>query len=209
MPSRDDRPMRRRQPTREERQRILIVTEGAKTEILYLEGVRRHYRRPKSLWRIEPGGGHPQAIVDRTGELEHEAKRSGDYFDQVWWVFDVESPVAHPGIEAIIAKADGRGYRCAISHPCFELWLLLHFRRHTAAVTSEEAERLAKACDCGYTDKEFEFAKVWPHHQRAIENAESLHRRQIDMHPRLLDRNPWTSVHELVSELVGLGEAGR
>lgn len=209
MAPRQDRPMRRGQATRDERQRVLIVTEGAKTEIVYLDGIRRHYRRPKALWRIEPGGGHPQAIVDRTGELVHVAGRSGDEFDQVWWVFDVESPTPHPGIDGIVAKADGLGYRCAISHPCFELWLLLHFRSQTAALTSEDAERLAKTCGCGYADKDFDFAQVWPRHQQAIDNAAALHRRQIDAHPRLGNRNPWTSVHELVAGLVELGESGR
>jgi hypothetical protein len=208
MPRRE-RPLKRRQPTRDERQRILIVTEGAKTEVIYFDGIRRVYRRPKELWRIEPGGGHPQAIVDRTDQLVLEANRVGDAFDQVWWVFDVEAPIPHPGIDIIINKAESLRYRCAISHPCFELWLVLHFQNHTSALTSANAERLAKACGCEYAEKSFDFVKVWPLHEQAISNAMALHTRQVDAHPRLIDRNPWTSVHELIAELIRLGERDR
>lgn len=108
----------------------------------------------------------------------------------------------------MIATAEKLRVRCAISHPCFELWLTLHFRAHSAALTSASAERLVKECGCGYADKHFDFDSVWPHYRRAVANATALHNRQIDNYPRIVDRNPWTSVHELVTELVTLGEAG-
>jgi hypothetical protein len=184
-----------------------MVTEGELTEPTYLDGVRRHYRRPKELWRIEPGGGHPQAIVDRTEELQDEARRIGDKFNQVWWVFDIEDPTPHPGITEIIGRAERLGYRCAISHPCFEVWLLLHFQSQTAPISTSAAEHLVRGCDCSYADKGFSFDKIWPHRPKALANAATLNQRQLTDYPRVLDRNPWTSVHDLVNELIRLGES--
>lgn len=207
--TRRERPLKRRQATRDERQRLLIVTEGEKTEPTYLDGVRRFYRRPRNLWRIEHGGGHPQAIVNKTNELMTEARHHRDEYDEVWWVFDVEDPTPHPGLEEIVALASRNGYHCAISHPCFELWLVLHFRQQTASISTAAAERLVRDCGCGYLDKDFSFDQVWPHHRKAIQNASSLHQRQTTNNPRLLDRNPWTSVHELVQQLINLEESGR
>jgi hypothetical protein len=100
------------------------------------------------------------------------------------------------------------GNRCAISHPCFELWLLLHFRTHTSWVNNEAVRNLIRQCPCGYSDKAFDFAKVWPYHQTAMRNAAELDARQRSDRTELADRNPWTSVHELVGQLLTLA-AGR
>ena len=60
-----------------------------------------------------------------------------------WAVFDVESAgphgQRHAGLDVAVARADRAGIRCAISHPCFELWVILHFRLHTAHLSNERA----------------------------------------------------------------------
>lgn len=61
-------------------------------------------------------------------------------------------------------------------------------------------------CGCGYDAKGFDFASVWPHHQQALQNATKLDTRQRKNHSEVLDRNPWTSVHELVGKLLQLVE---
>jgi hypothetical protein len=123
-------------------------------------------------------------------------------------VFDVESAgphgQRHPNLEAAIARADQVGIRYAITHPCFELWLILHFRLHTACLSNEAARRMVSRLDCVYDNKRFDFAKVWPLHQAALKNADQLDRQKRLDHPRLVDRNPWTTVHELVSQLLAV-----
>jgi hypothetical protein len=57
-----------------------------------------------------------------------EANREGDEnlaYDSVWCVFDVDS---HHHIADAKQMASDNGIHLAISNPCFELWLLLHFR---------------------------------------------------------------------------------
>jgi hypothetical protein len=84
------------------------------------------------------------------------------------------------------------------------LWLLLHFHRQTAYLNNEAVRAKIRQCNCGYDAKGFDFAKVWPHHQQAIRNAAVLDTRHMSDGTDLTGRNPWTSVHELVVNLLEL-----
>jgi hypothetical protein len=44
-------------------------------------------------------------------------------------VFDRDQ---HPNVDALIRQAEDAGVSVAFSHPCFELWLLVHFRQYGA-----------------------------------------------------------------------------
>jgi hypothetical protein len=133
-------------------------------------------------------------------------------YDYTWAVFDVEAagPYAqrHHSLQAAVARAEQAGISCAISHPCFELWLILHHRLHTSYLSNENARSAARSLPYDYDDKGFAFDKLWPHRGTALHNAEQLDRQQRQDHPSLVDRNPWTSVHELVRQLLVItGEA--
>ena len=52
-------------------------------------------------------------------------------FDFVWCVFDSDD---HPGIPAAKQQARDNGINLAISNPCFEIWILLHFQDHRSHV---------------------------------------------------------------------------
>jgi hypothetical protein len=49
--------------------------------------------------------------------------------DEVWCVFDVDE---HPKLAEARDQANANGIQLAVSNPCFELWLLLHFQEHRA-----------------------------------------------------------------------------
>jgi RloB-like protein len=72
----------------------------------------------------------PRHVVERAIELS----ASSD-FDQAWCVFDVDSFSTD---DAIVLASD-RGIRLAVSNPCFELWLLLHFEERTSHVDDYRA----------------------------------------------------------------------
>ncbi len=202
---RPDKPLRRRPGTRTEIPRVLVVCEGEKTEAAYFEGVRREFRLSTASITVVGLGADPSYVVERA-----LADASG--FDEVWCVFDVEAPKPHARLDETIALATGAtgrraNLRCAVSNPCFELWLLLHFQDQHGYLDSDTAQHLLTRCGCGYDTKHkgITFAKVWPTHPDAIRRATELDRRQSADNPRVRDRNPWTSVHELVTSLIGLG----
>jgi hypothetical protein len=187
--------------TASEAETIAIVSEGQKTEDIYFNGIRREFRLATARLRVVGLGADPLRVVQEAESLRPE-------YDQTWAVFDVEAPgahaIPHARLSQAVERAEGSGIRCAISNPCFELWLLLHFHSQTAYLNNEAVRAKIRQCRCGYDAKGFDFAKVWPHRRQAIQNAMSLDARQRSNSADLADRNPWTSVHELVIKLLDL-----
>jgi hypothetical protein len=198
---RDSRKLSRRVGTAVEAETIAVVCEGEKTEDIYFSGIRREYRLTTARLRVVGLGVDPLRVVEEAESLQRE-------YDHTWAVFDVEAPGSHARphtrLKQAIERARRSGVRCAISHPCFELWLLLHFQSQTAYINNEAVRSKIRQCGCGYDAKGFDFAKVWPRHRDAIRNAMDLDARQRSNIPEVADRNPWTTVHELVLKLLEL-----
>ena len=138
----------RRRPARvEPRERILIVCEGEVTEPGYFRGLKHDLRAAPVTIEINDQSGVPKTLVERAVELkkaaEARAKRERNAYlryDQVWCVFDVD---AHPNLPEALQQAKANGIRIALSNPCFELWILLHFQDQRAHL---ERKAAAHAC---------------------------------------------------------------
>ena len=122
----------RQKPFKDPKPLILIVCEGENTEPQYLKGFAGACKNPRVRVRVHDETGVPKTLVclakEAKVEAEAQAKREGDSnlrFDTVWCVFDVDE---HPDIPAAMTMASDNGIELAISSPCFELWLILHFR---------------------------------------------------------------------------------
>lgn len=117
----------RRAPCRESRDRLLVVCDAEATERHYLRGLIDHVEEPAVTVRLKFKPCSPKQLIEYAiGERE---RAHGD-FDQVWCVFDVDEY----DVETAASHARRNGVETAVSHPCFELWLLLHFRTHTGHV---------------------------------------------------------------------------
>lgn len=120
----------RQKPTKDPKPIIFVVCEGEVTEPEYLRGFNKHCRNPRV--RIFDGGGVPRTIVERAKEIKQKAEKRARAekdenlrYDEVWCVFDVDE---HPSVEDAKQMAKENELELAISNPCIELWLLLHFR---------------------------------------------------------------------------------
>ncbi len=71
--------------------------------------------------------------------------------DEVWCLFDVEWPQNHPDLHRALDLAQRSG-RVAVSNPCFELWLALHFQDCSSWLGTRAAEKLRSQHD-GSTGK--------------------------------------------------------
>ena len=125
------------------RTRLLIVCEGERTEPGYFEGLRRELRQPLVEIEIIPRAGVPKSVVERAREKKSEAEQLAKQrrddnlmYDEVWCVFDVDR---HPMLREAIQQARDNGLHTAISNPCFELWILLHFQDQRAALSGYDA----------------------------------------------------------------------
>lgn len=203
MASRD---LRRRRPFTHPRPSVLICCEGKITEPSYLNGLKRELRIRLVNVEVVPLGASPKTIVDYAVEKKVEAERlagrKGDSnlsYDEVWCVFDVDS---HPHIEDAKQKASAHDIHLAISNPCFEIWLLLHFQDQTAHIERHRAQTRCRAHMPRY-DKEVPFDIVFPRYQMAFERAVRLNHWQATRDNG--GGNPSTSVYLLTERVMKLG----
>ena len=81
-------------------------------------------------------------LVNKAAEARDRNSLEQGEIDEVWCVFDVEWPRNHPNLRQATEKAKARNVNLAISNPCFELWLVLHFEARTAWLDSDTAGKL-------------------------------------------------------------------
>jgi hypothetical protein len=94
------------------------VCGGASTERDYFRGLKKETRNPAVRVEVLAKGVDPLTLVRYAAKVREKAS-----YDEVWCVTDVdEFDVATAQREA----AD-LGISLAVSNPCFEYWLLLHF----------------------------------------------------------------------------------
>ena len=132
---------------------ILVLSEGAITEPEYLDGFVDYTKNPRVDVEIVGGVGVPRTIVESAKAAEKRnqkrALRERDdnlQYDQIWCVFDTDD---HPNVGDAIQIAHDNGIELAISNPCIELWLWLHFAdqpgiRHRHDL--QKNDRAARSC---------------------------------------------------------------
>ncbi|MFI6267785.1 RloB family protein [Micromonospora zamorensis] len=198
--ARPAKPLRRQPGTRPERKTYLVCCEGENTETLYFKGLRRELRAGNVRIEVFSGRGEPYGVIEKAIAEANRAAAQDDGYDEIWCVFDVEAPVAHARLEAALTLAARHGIKCAISNPCFEVYLLLHYEE-LSYLTSDEACRRLERHPCGYRrrGKLLDFEALSAGRPDACRRAARLDRLSAGL--PLADRNPSTSVPGLVTAL--------
>ncbi|WP_055534778.1 RloB family protein [Streptomyces graminilatus] len=205
---RKGKPLQRPGSSRPEQRRFLIYCEGECTEDQYFEGLKQELRPLPVTICLGGEHGEPMSLVKSAIKHRERAPQSPadrcTSYDEVWCVVDVEAPTPHPSLDEALKLARQAGVNIALSNPCFELWILLHFRDIAAYQTSAAAQTaLEKAEDCGYTvqRKHLDYNKLLgsdsARHAKAKERAEKLRLGS----ERGYRTNPWTDVDILVELL--------
>lgn len=123
--------LQRQKRERAQNKRYLIVCEGTKTEPFYLQELLEDLHIHPQMVRVAPNdGASPDRVVAHALALYEEDELKGDAFDQVYCVFDRDR---HTTFDAAVQRikdltAAGKPFVAITSTPCFEVWLLLHFR---------------------------------------------------------------------------------
>ncbi|MFO0905519.1 MAG: RloB family protein [Pirellulales bacterium] len=167
----------RRPAYRESKPIILVVTEGTVTEPEYLKGFAKSKRNPRVQIVVVEGAGVPKSIVESAKELkqaaEKRARREDDEnlkYDEVWCVFDVDQ---HPNIPEAIQMARDNGMQLAISNPCIELWLWLHFAEQPGMQQRQDLQRMIKRFIATY-NKHVDFSVFANGFEDAVRRASRL-----------------------------------
>lgn len=181
------------------------MCEGEVTEAGYFADLRRLHRAVLSI-EISPKG-KPKTLVERATRMKKDAERdarkeSDDNlrFDFVWCVFDTDD---HPGIPEAKQRARDNGINLAISNPCFEIWILLHFQDHRSHVQRKILRAMCRTYLPDYV-KEVPCDELRSTYQQATERAAALvlwHEQQ----GREQHSNPSTGVYRLTEQIRELG----
>lgn len=199
--------LRRRAPRLEPRKRVLILCEGKVTEPRYFQAFSREHRNQLVVIEVVPECGVPKTLVEHAVERKNqalrEAKRRGDPFlkyDEIWCVFDVDE---HPNLEEAKNQARDNKLNLAISNPCFELWVLLHFRDQRAHQSRAQVQAACREHLREFV-KEVPYGKVQPAYAEAVTRAKELQKWQNEQGRS--DGNPSTAVHILTERIAELGK---
>lgn len=198
----------RRAPRLEPYDRVLIVCEGQKTEPNYFRGLQRdHGLSSVNITVISPPHSDPLGLVN---EAIDRLNKDGD-IDRGFCVFDRDQHANFAEAVARIEQSElGRAGRLTAitSTPCFEVWVLLHFRYSTMAYVAAGG---SSACECVIRDVREHFrdyAKAHPNAYsalagqvaKAFDHADRLEKHNMDTDAT----NPATQMHRLVRYLAGL-----
>ena len=192
----------RRAPYKDSKPIVLIVTEGEVTEPEYLRGFARATKNPRVRIEVRGGVGVPKTIVefakDRKIEAEEQARGAKDdnlRYDEVWCVFDFDE---HPNIPDAKQMARDNGIELAVSHPCFELWLWLHFAEQPGMRDRHDLQRMMKQHIPNY-DRHVDYSDCSAGYDAAVKRSSRLDENAALDHDE--GRNPTTGVWRLTESI--------
>jgi len=196
--------------------RILIVSEGSKTEPNYFSEIRAAYRLHTANVAVRPSdlGTAPiqvvryaQTLFERGDQHRHLPPRA---FERVFAVFDRDDHDSYFDALRLAASLDGNlrndarrpiRFQAIASVPSFELWLLLHYEDVLAPMHRDEVLRRLRLRFPSYT-KGMSNAYAFTHNglDAAIQRAEML----ASCHSAQDAPEPFTAIGALVQLLRGL-----
>lgn len=193
-----DRPRRQRRPV------VYLICEGKETETRYF----RRFRTRECLIEIVPKESqHIEALslVQHTKDVLKQELYYPNDGDMVWCVFDRDDNT-NQNLYAAEQLAEHLGYRVAFSNPCFELWILLHFRDQRAEMLNVEDVISVLRADRylpQYEKNMDVYDQLSGRQAEAIARAEHRMDSLNDDRIRIISResNPATTVHTLVQYL--------
>ncbi len=195
--ARDNSPKERQQKQLERKQgrrasydRILIVSEGSKTEPNYFREIRAAYRLHTANVEVQPSelGTAPIQVVQYAQQLFESGDRHKNIqrraFEKVYAVFDRDDHDSYFDALRLAESLDGKlrndakqpvVFQAIASVPSFELWLLLHYEDIQAPLHRDEVMRHLKQHIPGYEKGAGKaFATTSEHLAVATQRAERL-----------------------------------
>ncbi|MCX7256504.1 MAG: RloB family protein [Polaromonas sp.] len=203
-------PFERKKPSLKQQPLVLIICEDTKSSLQYLKDAARHFRAIVEIEKIEKvsiincGKNDPLNIVKEAIERQRS-------FDQVYCAIDRDTHEKFD--EALVLAKAHKKISVIASYPCYEFWLLLHFKKTRKPYTglgknSSSGDLLGKdlrkcegmeSYEKGSSENLFE--QLFDKLEKARERAEQV------MNEALSDGelNPSTQLHQLIQRFESLG----
>ncbi|MCX2732911.1 RloB family protein [Saccharopolyspora sp. NFXS83] len=182
----------RRRPKLTSKPLVLVLCGAAETERQYFCALRSHLRTLAVDVQFESEAVDPVTLVSKAKRWRN---RNPDAYDEIWCVVDVDEF----DIDAARAAAKQAKIRLAVSNPCFEYWLLLHFEDYDGALPDcATAERRLKR----YVRHYRKASIVFDDYKEGLADARARAERRCE-HECEHQRNPSSGVWRLVDVMDG------
>lgn len=182
--TRKKKPFRRTSGVRDAKL-IVIASEGEVTERLYFDGLASSAEYSASnvhveVLRRENRNSDPKALLISLSEFKRKYTLKFD--DELWVVCDVDR-WGNKKLAEVNRLCKQKGFFVAVSNPCFEIWLLLHFITADSFNNSSK-EKLERGCNNvilelkkvlgSYSKTNIEMGKYLNRVEFAIDQAKTL-----------------------------------
>lgn len=182
---------------------VLVICEDTKSSNIYLNDAKVFYRAIADIEVTHIGRTDPLGIV------EHAISRT-KVFDHVFCVIDRDT---HENFdEAVRLAAMVEAVTLIVSYPCFEYWLMLHFkysrmvfRRKGNKSPGDQMEKALKACEGMATYTKGEFPGLFKLLKSRLEYARTNAIRSLKEANAVNEIDPSTRLHELLEKFESLG----
>lgn len=198
--------LQRKVGRRTPKKRVLVVSEGEKTEPQYLKLI--NHRTRKSLVElvlIDEPATSPKKLVERAcQELKNskrEVRKTGDPnagIDEIWCVFDVDD---HLYLKEAKQQAEVNGVLVTISNPSFEIWFLLHFEDCSAYIHRDAVTRRLRDYIPAYDKHVRNLDALEGKYDSAKSRAQFLAAKHCGDRTEFPDDNPSTNIWELIESI--------
>lgn len=197
---------KRKNVKREQKTSFHIFCEGVNTEPLYF----KQFPIP-NIGHCKGYGQTHLALVDRALKYKRANNITKKSKDQIWVVFDYDyngalQPQQKETFNSAINKAEKNNIKWAISNDAFELWYVLHYENcNVKQLRGWYNKRITYHLGNDY-DKNRNIANkmydlLLPNQAEAIQRAINIKEKYDEKDKAYADKNPFTTVHELVVEL--------
>lgn len=197
---------KRRNIKRDQKPSFHIFCEGENTEPLYF----KQFPIP-NIGHCKGYGETKITLVETALKYKRENRITKKSKDQIWVVFDYDydgnlQPHQKEEFNNAIIKAESNNLKWAVSNDAFELWYVLHFQNCNAQQLrgwyNQQLEKFIGEKydkDRGTANKMYDL--LLDKQDEAIQRAEILKSQYDEKNRAYADKNPFSTVHELVIEL--------
>jgi hypothetical protein len=210
--------LERKESRRASYDRVLIVSEGTKTEPLYFKEIKKAHRLHTANVEVHPSafGTEPIQVVRFARQLfevgDPRKRLRAKAFEKVFAIFDRDEHKSYFDALKLAESFDGKlrndakqpiAFKAIASVPCFELWLLLHYEDIQHPLHRDEVLTRLKQHIPGY-DKGAggSFATT----RGNLEIADQRARNLAMLSTAYDDTEPFTDIFGLVALLIEFGK---
>ncbi|MCC3421164.1 MAG: RloB domain-containing protein [Microcoleus sp. PH2017_29_MFU_D_A] len=162
-----------RQQDRRDAKLFIVATEGKETEKQYFRIFNSSRIKIEILATTEDGKSSPEYVLERLDIFKERYDLNED--DMLWLVSDVDR-WGQKKLSSVCSQARQKGYNLAISNPCFEVWLTLHFEDiNPQDRTCDNFKGRLRTILGSYNGSNLDLSTYKPNTENAVNRAKNLH----------------------------------